>query len=98
MVSRLKRKVQEMTKQVEGLMNIVDLLERITMIKKDNGQESGLTGADRNEVRAITQSLAQALDEGVANAKRAAEAEDQIAKLQSEIDQLKAEVGANPAA
>jgi hypothetical protein len=85
-----------MSEKAQALVAMKDIIDRITLVAKDGGRESGLTSGDRAQIMAATQVVAKALDEGDAAIKKLAEMGDDVAKLQSELDQLKAEMSANP--
>lgn len=91
-----------MNEKAQALVAMKETIDRTTLVAKDGGRESGLTSADRAQIMAATQVVAKALDEGDAAVTRVKELEkevqskgDEIAKLQTEIDQLKAELNAD---
>jgi len=83
-----------MKKKVQALLAMKDIIDRITLVAKDGGRESGLTSGDRAQIMAATQIVAKALDEGDANAKLLAELKDDLAKVRAEFDQVKAGIAA----
>ena len=83
-----------MNEKAQALVAMKDIIDRITLVAKDGGRESGLTSGDRAQIMAATQIVAKALDEGDANAKLLAELKDDLAKVRAEFDQVKAGIAA----
>jgi len=83
-----------MNEKAQALLAMKDIIDRITLVAKDGGRESGLTSGDRAQIMAATQIVAKALDEGDANAKLLAELKDDLAKVRAEFDQVKAGIAA----
>ena len=84
-----------------ALLFIYDTACRATLVSKDNGRESGLTAGDHAQLRQMVEIAGKALDAGATAAARVTELEaetktkgDEIAKLQAELDQVKAELAA----
>lgn len=89
-----------------GLSHIAGVLGSITMIRKDDGRESGLTAKDQAVMTACCRMITEGLDEGAAATARVMELEaklaefetslkdrdDKYAVLTGELDQLKAEI------
>jgi len=97
-VSRLKIKGRRMAMSNEAmaLVQIKDLVDRITVVAKDGGRESGLTAGDRAQYQNAFTEVAKALDAGTAAQKALNEVKDDLATLRAELDQVKAEMSANP--
>lgn len=83
-----------MNEKAQALLAMKDIIDRITLVAKDGGRESGLTSGDRAQIMAATQVVAKAIDEGDANAKLLAELKDELAKVRAEFDQVKAGIAA----
>jgi hypothetical protein len=83
-----------MNEKTQALLAMKDIIDRITLVAKDGGRESGLTSGDRAQIMAATQVVAKAIDEGDANAKLLAELKDELAKVRAEFDQVKAGIAA----
>ena len=83
-----------MNEKAQALVAMKDIIDRITLVAKDGGRESGLTSGDRAQIMAATQVVAKAIDEGDANAKLLAELKDDLAKVRAEFDQVKAGIAA----
>jgi len=82
-----------MNEKTQALLAMKDIIDRITLVAKDGGRESGLTSGDRAQIMAATQVVAKAIDEGDANAKLLAELKDELAS-RVEFDQVKAGIAA----
>ena len=83
-----------MNEKAQALLAMKDIIDRITLVAKDGGRESGLTSGDRAQIAEATRVVAKALDEGDANAKLLAELKDELAKVRAEFDQVKAGIAA----
>lgn len=75
----------------QAILQITHLIENITLVAKDGGRESGLTGGDRKVYGQCVEIIAKALDEGAAAQKTINEIKDDLAKVRAELDQIKAE-------
>lgn len=84
----------------EAIGQIAALVENITVVSKGAGRESGLTGGDRRLYDNALQTLARKLDDDastITNLQTELQAkDDEIARLTSEIDQLKADLARDP--
>lgn len=79
----------------QAIMQIANLVENITLVAKDGGRESGLTGGDRKVYSECIQIIAKALDEGAAAQKALNETKDELAQIRAELDQVKAQSDAS---